>query len=55
MENTLEKYGYMIDLCFNVKKTVGVVFDPNENSKIISNHFSCFMLSGQQLQYRVAQ
>jgi len=40
----LEKYCVLLDLCCNIKKTVCMVFNPNDKSKLVCGNFPCFTI-----------
>ena len=47
----LEKHCVLLDLCCNIKKTVCMVFNPEDKSKVVCNNFSCFNVGGKPLQF----
>jgi len=47
----LDKYCDMLHLCCNIKKSVCMVFDPKDKSKVVCDNFPCFMLNGKPLQF----
>jgi len=38
-------------LCCNVNKTVCMVFNPKDKSKVVCNNFPCFSVDGKPMQF----
>jgi len=47
----LEKHCVLLDLCCNVNKTVCMVFNPKDKSKVVCNNFPCFTVDGKPMQF----
>ena len=47
----LEKHCVSLDLCCNINKTVYMVFNPKDKSKVVCNNFPCFSVDGKPLQF----
>ena len=47
----LEKHCVLLDLCCNIMKTVCMVFNPKDKSKVVCNNFPCFSVGGKPLQF----
>ena len=47
----LEKHCVFLDLCCNIMKTVCMVFNPKNKSKVVCNNFPCFSVGGKPLQF----
>jgi len=49
--SVLEKHCVLLDLCCNVNKTVCMVFNPKDKSKVVYNNFPCFSVDGKPMQF----
>ena len=49
--SVLEKHCVLLDLCCNIKKTVCMVFNAKDKSKVVCNNFPCFSVGGKPLQF----
>jgi len=49
--SVLEKHCVLVDLCCNVNKTVCMVFNPKDKSKVMCNNFPSFSVDGKPMQF----